>query len=157
MGQRFMHPVFVSTDSLPYMDGSIVLIEDQPYDAELTLRALRGLGVDEQVTHVRDGAEALTYLLDENDPESPPPKLILLDLKLPKVSGIEVLEALKSDERTKCIPVIALSSSQEQQDVERCYALGVNSYVVKPVDFTDFTNTVQQIGRYWISMNQTVC
>ncbi len=147
--------VFASIDSLLFMDGSIVLIEDQPYDAELTLRALRGLGIEEQVMHVRDGAQALTYLLD--DPDTPPPKLILLDLKLPKVSGIEVLEALKTNERTKCIPVIALSSSQEHQDVERCYALGVNSYVVKPVDFTDFTDTVQQIGRYWLSMNQTVC
>ena len=149
------HSVFASIDSLLFMDGSIVLIEDQPYDAELTLRALRGLGIEEQVMHVRDGAQALTYLLD--DPDTPPPKLILLDLKLPKVSGIEVLEALKTNERTKCIPVIALSSSQEHQDVERCYALGVNSYVVKPVDFTDFTDTVQQIGRYWLSMNQTVC
>lgn len=147
--------VFASIDSFLFMDGSIVLIEDQPYDAELTLRALRGLGIEEQVMHVRDGAQALTYLLD--DPDTPPPKLILLDLKLPKVSGIEVLEALKTNERTKCIPVIALSSSQEHQDVERCYALGVNSYVVKPVDFTDFTDTVQQIGRYWLSMNQTVC
>lgn len=149
--------VFASIDSFLFMDGSIVLIEDQPYDAELTLRALRGLGIEEQVMHVRDGAQALTYLLDNPNPDTPPPKLILLDLKLPKVSGIEVLEALKTNERTKCIPVIALSSSQEHQDVERCYALGVNSYVVKPVDFTDFTDTVQQIGRYWLSMNQTVC
>lgn len=135
----------------------IVLIEDQPYDAELTLRALRELGLDEDVMHLRNGAEALRYLFEDATDHDRPPKLILLDLKLPKVSGLEVLEALKSDEGTQCIPVIALTSSQEQQDLTRCYDLGVNSYVVKPVDFEQFTETVQQIGRYWISTNQTVC
>ncbi|MES3629115.1 MAG: response regulator [Longimonas sp.] len=140
------------------MSRSILLVEDQPYDAELTLRALRGLGLDEQVHHLRDGAEALHYLFEEEHPPSTmPPKLILLDLKLPRVSGLELLAALKEDERTQCIPVIALTSSQEQQDVHRCYDLGVNSYVVKPVDFAEFTETVQQIGRYWTTMNQTVC
>lgn len=139
------------------MRRSIVLIEDQPYDAELTLRALRELGLDEDVMHLRNGAEALRYLFKDASDRGTPPKLILLDLKLPKVSGLEVLEALKSDERTQCIPVIALTSSQEQQDLTRCYDLGVNSYVVKPVDFEQFTETVQRIGRYWISTNQTVC
>ncbi|PEN05189.1 two-component system response regulator [Longimonas halophila] len=139
------------------MSRSILLIEDQPYDAELTLRALRELGLDEDVMHLRDGAEALRYLFQDASDHGTPPKLILLDLKLPKVSGLEVLEALKSDERTHCIPVIALTSSQEQQDLTRCYDLGVNSYVVKPVDFEQFTETVQRIGRYWTSTNQTVC
>jgi CheY-like chemotaxis protein len=139
------------------MRRPIVLIEDQPYDAELTLRALRELGLDEDVMHLRNGAEALRYLFEDASDHDTPPKLILLDLKLPKVSGLEVLEALKSDKRTQCIPVIALTSSQEQHDLTRCYDLGVNSYVVKPVDFEQFTDTVQQIGRYWISTNQTVC
>lgn len=139
------------------MSRSILLVEDQPYDAELTLRALRKLGLDEDVTHLRDGAEALSHLFADAPEHTQPPKLILLDLKLPKVSGMEVLEALKSDARTQSIPVIALTSSQERQDVTRCYDLGVNSYVVKPVDFAQFTETVQRIGRYWISTNQTVC
>jgi len=150
--------LYPSTDSIvSHMSRSILLIEDQPYDAELTLRALRELGLDEDVLHLRDGAEALSYLFEETPGHGVPPKLILLDLKLPKVSGLEVLEALKSDKRTQCIPVIALTSSQEQQDLNRCYDLGVNSYVVKPVDFEQFTETVQQIGRYWTTTNQTVC
>lgn len=156
---RFLYASYVVRSILlNAMSRSILLVEDQPHDAELTLRALRGLGLDEQVHHLRDGAEALHYLFKEEHPHSTmPPKLILLDLKLPRVSGLELLAALKEDERTQCIPVIALTSSQEQQDVHRCYDLGVNSYVVKPVDFAEFTETVQQIGRYWTTMNQTVC
>lgn len=140
------------------MSRSILLVEDQPHDAELTLRALRELGLDEEVLHLRNGAEARAYLFeDEQPPDALPPRLILLDLKLPKVSGLELLAALKSNERTQCIPVIVLTSSQEHQDVRRCYDLGVNSYVVKPVDFDEFTETVQGVGRYWMMMNQTVC
>lgn len=138
----------------------ILLVEDQPYDAELALRAFDQLGI-EKIVQVGDGAAALDFIYgrEEYAGRSPqdPPRLILLDLKLPKVSGLEVLEALKSDERTRHIPVITFSSSEEAQDICRCYELGVNSYIVKPVDFDEFTETVQKIGTYWLKMNQIVC
>ena len=136
----------------------LLLIEDQPSDADLALRALRDLELGDTVHLVENGAEALDFVFGraaygdrsvENAPD-----LILLDLKLPKVSGHEVLRRLKSDDRTKGIPVIVLSSSGEDKDVERCYKLGVNSYVVKPVDFGEFTETVQRIGTYWLETNK---
>jgi len=136
----------------------LLLIEDQRSDAELALRALRDLGFGQRLHLVTDGAEALDFVFardayaQRSVCESP--GLILLDLKLPKISGHEVLEALKSDERTKQIPVVVLSSSREDRDVERAYAKGVNSYVVKPVDFETFTETVQRIGSYWLQTNQ---
>lgn len=138
----------------------ILLVEDQQYDAELALRGLRELGI-ERIVDVRDGAAALDFIYGraeyaERDPDHVP-RLILLDLKLPKVSGIEVLEALKSDEKTQHIPIITFSSSEEERDICRCYELGVNSYVVKPVDFDEFTETIQQIGRYWLEKNEIVC
>jgi len=140
----------------PCHQVDILLVEDQPYDAELALRALSGLNLDRNVDVVRDGAQALEFLFGRcEDGDIDLPRLILLDLKLPKVNGLEVLREIKSDERTCCIPVIALSSSQECRDIEECYSLGVNSYVVKPVDFEDFTDTVQQIASYWLTMNQT--
>ncbi len=137
----------------------LLLVEDQPSDAELTLRALRDLDLGKRFYRIGDGAQALDFLFgrathaDRSVEDAP--GLILLDLKLPKVSGHEVLRALKSDERTRHIPVVVLSSSGERSDVERCYALGANSYVVKPVDFDAFTNTVQRIGTYWLQMNET--
>ncbi|MCS3698700.1 response regulator [Salinibacter ruber] len=137
----------------------LLLVEDQPSDAELTLRALRDLDLAKHFHRIGDGAQALDFLFgraahaDRSVEDAP--GLILLDLKLPKVSGHEVLRALKSDERTRHIPVVVLSSSGERSDVERCYALGANSYVVKPVDFDAFTNTVQRIGTYWLQMNET--
>lgn len=136
----------------------LLLIEDQPSDAELALRALRELGLSKRIHLVEDGAEALDFVFGRDDytdrSVTDAPGLILLDLKLPKVSGHEVLRALKSDDRTKHIPVIVLSSSREETDVEQCYEMGVNSYVVKPVDFGKFTETVQRIGTYWLETNE---
>ena len=136
----------------------LLLVEDQSSDAELALRALRELALGPHVRLVEDGAEALDFIFGRaayaHRRVTDAPALILLDLKLPKVSGHEVLRALKSDERTKHIPVIVLSSSKEDRDVQRCYELGVNSYVVKPVDFGQFTETVQRIGTYWLDTNE---
>lgn len=136
----------------------LLLIEDQPSDAELALRALRDLDIGKRVHLVKDGAEALDFVFGRADYAdrslSDAPGLILLDLKLPKVSGHDVLRTLKSDARTRHIPVIVLSSSKEDRDVEQCYDLGVNSYVVKPVDFGTFTETVQRIGSYWLETNE---
>ena len=139
--------------------SDILLVEDQASDAELALHALRDLGLDRSVTLVRDGAEALDFLFArgayaDRDPGDLP-QFILLDLKLPKLDGLQVLQAIRSDERTQDVPVVALTSSKEACDVKRCYELGVNSYVVKPVDFDQFTEAIQQIGRYWLSMNET--
>jgi CheY-like chemotaxis protein len=136
-----------------------LLVEDQASDAELAVNALRGLGLDREVTRVCNGAEALDFLFArgayaDRNPEDLP-RLILLDLKLPKIDGLQVLEAVRSDEHTKTVPVVVLSSSKEAVDVDRCYERGVNSYVVKPVDFDRFTDAVQQIGRYWLSTNET--
>ncbi len=140
----------------------ILLVEDQPHDAELALRSLEELDLDRTVRHVRDGTAALDLLLGshrngERSGEAPideGPKLILLDLKLPKKSGIEILKALKSDERTRDIPVVILTSSREMCDIEDAYALGANSYVVKPVDFVEFREAVQRIGTYWLHTNE---
>jgi CheY-like chemotaxis protein len=145
-----------STTSTRSVD--LLLIEDQPSDADLALRALDDLEVGGRVHLVEDGAEALDFVFgreayaDRNVADAP--ALILLDLKLPKVSGLEVLRQLKSDDRTREIPVIVLSSSKEDRDVARCYEMGVNSYVVKPVDFGQFTETVQRIGTYWLQTNE---
>ena len=136
----------------------LLLIEDQPSDAELALRALRKLNLGERTHLVEDGATALDFVFGRNDYAArsitEAPALILLDLKLPKVNGHEVLQTLKSDDRTKPIPVVVLSSSKEDRDVQRCYELGVNSYVVKPVDFGRFTETIQRIGSYWLKTNE---
>ena len=136
----------------------LLLVEDQPSDAELALRALRELGLGHRVRQVGDGAEALDFVFGRADYASrsvtDAPGLILLDLKLPKVSGHEVLRTLKSDDRTRTIPVIVLTSSKEDGDVKQCYEFGVNSYVVKPVDFSQFTETVQHIGSYWLETNE---
>ena len=137
----------------------LLLIEDQPSDAELALRALRDLDLGDRVRLVEDGAEALDFVFGRADYASRnvsnAPNLILLDLKLPKVSGHEVLRTLKSDDRTRAIPIIVLTSSKEEGDVKQCYELGVNSYVVKPVDFGQFTETVQRIGTYWLDTNES--
>ena len=139
--------------------ADILLVEDQASDAELVMHALRELDLDRSVTPVRDGAEALDFLFARgayaHRDASDAPRFVLLDLKLPKIDGLQVLEAIRGDARTKDIPVIALTSSKETCDVQRCYELGVNSYVVKPVDFDRFTEAIQQIGRYWTSMNET--
>jgi two-component system response regulator len=135
----------------------ILLIEDNVYDAELTLRSLRKNGIANKLLHVKDGAVALDFLFCKGEfegrPASNKPKVILLDLKMPKVNGIEVLELVKSNDLTRKIPVVILTSSKENSDVEKCYALGANSYIVKPVEFDNFSKAVVEIGLYWLLNN----
>ena len=136
----------------------ILLVEDNPSDVELTLHALRKHRVTNRVGVVGDGAEALDFILgtgtQKNRSVTDAPKLVLLDLKLPKVDGLEVLRRLKADSRTRLIPVVVLTSSREEPDIAESYRLGVNSYIVKPVDFDQFTAAVEQLGLYWILLNQ---
>jgi CheY-like chemotaxis protein len=139
-------------------DTEILLVEDNPNDVELTIRALRKQNLANKVFVVKDGAEALEFMFAtgafsarkiENRP-----KVVLLDLKLPKVDGIEVLRRIKADERTKHTPVVMLTSSQEERDVLDTYNLGVNSYIVKPVDFSNFVHAVSELGVYWGLLNK---
>jgi two-component system response regulator len=142
----------------PPKDVDILLVEDNPNDVELTLRALRKQNVSERVFVVKDGAEALDFLFAGGPYQARKlenrPKVVLLDLKLPKVDGIEVLRRIKSDVRTRNIPVVMLTSSQEERDVVESYKLGVNSYIVKPVDFTNFVHAVSELGVYWNGLNK---
>jgi two-component system, response regulator len=135
----------------------ILLVEDNPDDVELTLRALNTHNLANRVKVVSDGVEALEYLRPE-DAAHPPadgyPKLVLLDLKLPRVGGIEVLQRLKASERTRTIPVVVLTSSREESDLVASYQLGVNSYIVKPVDFEQFMHAVGELGLYWLLLNE---
>jgi len=139
-------------------DVEILLVEDNPNDVELTLHALKKNNLCNAIHIVRDGEEALDFIFCRNQyadrSQGKPPKVILLDLKLPKVDGLEVLKEIKSNEKTKEIPVVILTSSREEQDIIESYALGVNSYIVKPVDFQQFTEAVQKLGCYWILLNQ---
>jgi CheY-like chemotaxis protein len=136
----------------------ILLVEDNPNDAELTLRALRRHNLGNQVVLVTDGAEALDFVFGEGshaDRQGEPlPRLVLLDLKLPKVDGIEVLRRLKGDPRTCRIPVVVLTSSAEERDIARSYELRVNSYIVKPVEFESFAKAVADLGLYWFLLNR---
>ena len=135
----------------------ILLVEDNPTDAELTMRALRSNNLANNVTWIKNGAEALDFVFCRgaySSRKNDHPKLILLDLKLPKVNGIEVLRQIKSDERTRAIPVVVLTSSAEERDIVESYRLGVNSYLVKPVDFEHFGETVAKAGFYWMLMNK---
>jgi two-component system, response regulator len=137
------------------MNGmDILLIEDNPEDVEITLRAFQKYQLANKIHVIRDGEEAVECLFGTGRPVSSNIRLILLDLKLPKVDGIEILERCKSDPRTKRIPVVVLTSSREERDLADSYNFGVNSYVVKPVDFSKFTESVRQIGLYWILLNQ---
>jgi len=136
----------------------ILLVEDNPDDVELTLLALKKHSISNQVVVVRDGAEALDYLFTtgayaERD-RSTMPAVILLDLKLPKIDGLEVLQRLRADERTKLLPVVIVTSSKEEQDIVNGYKLGANSYVRKPVDFNQFSDAVRQLGLYWLLLNE---
>jgi two-component system response regulator len=137
----------------------ILLIEDNMDDANLTIRALKKNNLANRLHHVKDGAEGLDYIFGEgayaNRNIENKPKAILLDLKMPKVDGIEVLRKLKSDERTKKIPIVVLTSSKEDPDIKTCYELGANSYVVKPVDFESFMKAVSELGLYWLLVNQS--
>ncbi len=140
-------------------DKVILLVEDNPDDEELTLRALRRNRVTNEVVVARDGVDALDYLLgtgayEGRDP-SVVPQVVLLDLKLPKLDGLEVLRRIRSEERTRLLPVVILTSSNEEQDVISGYALGANSYVRKPVDFAEFVEAVRQLGLYWLLLNQS--
>jgi two-component system response regulator len=136
----------------------ILLVEDNPNDVELTLHALKHNKLTNNIQVVRDGAEALEFLFGTGEFAkriiNRPPKVILLDLKLPKVDGMEVLKRIKSDERTRSIPVVVLTSSREEQDIIESYRLGVNSFITKPVDFEQFTEAVRQLGLYWLLLNQ---
>lgn len=131
----------------------ILLVEDSPEDLLLTTRALKKARPNHTIRIARDGAEALDYFFSE--PGHPVPRLILLDLKLPKVDGLGVLQKLKSDRRTASIPVVILTSSKEQYDLSESYRLGVNSYIVKPVSSEAFTEAVQRLGMYWMTLNET--
>ena len=136
----------------------LLLVEDNPEDLKMTLRALKKANLANHIHIARDGAEALQFIFCEGEYSGRKienaPKVILLDLKLPKVDGKEVLERIKSDPRTKMIPVVVLTSSKEQSDVVESYKLGVNSYIVKPVNFEGFAAAVQELGMYWLLHNQ---
>lgn len=138
----------------------ILLVEDNPRDAELTIRALKRKNLANNLYHVEDGVEALDFLFgrgkysdrDMNEP----PKVVLLDLKLPRINGLEVLSTLKADERTRTIPVVIITSSAEDPDVKKAYQLGANSYVIKPVQFDSFIEAMVKIGIYWLMVNHPV-
>ncbi len=130
----------------------ILLIEDSFDDAELTIRALKERNLANHLRHISDGEEALQYLFET--PANPYPKLILLDLKMPKVDGIEILKKIKENEVLKIIPVVVLTSSKEERDIIESYKLGVNAYIVKPVDFDKFLDAVSQLGFFWLVLNQ---
>ena len=138
--------------------AEIILVEDNPSDADLIKRSLNKNNVANKILHLKDGQEVIDYLFGEGQwkgrTTANTPKVILLDLKMPKVSGIEVLKKIKSNQETMGIPVVVLTSSKEDPDIKECYKLGVNSYVVKPVGFEDFSRTVAQLGLYWLLINQ---
>lgn len=142
-----------------YNEIEILLVEDNPNDAELTIRALKKSNLANNIVHVIDGEEALNFIFcreqysNRNNPCLP--KVILLDLKLPKVDGLEVLKELKSNELTKTIPVVMLTSSKEERDIIESYKLGVNSYIAKPVDFDQFVEAIKNLGLYWLLLNQS--
>jgi two-component system response regulator len=143
---------------MPDRQIEILLVEDNSDDIELTLHALRKENLANHIHVARDGEEALDFLFC-NGPHADrsferPPRLILLDLKLPKVDGMEVLRRLKADSRTQCIPVVILTSSKEERDLVKGYGLGANSYIQKPVDFDQFRETVKNVGLYWLLINQ---
>ncbi|MBI4475124.1 MAG: response regulator [Acidobacteria bacterium] len=139
-------------------DAEILLVEDNPNDVELTMRALQKQNLDSRVFVVKDGAEALEFMFGTGNFSKrrleKMPKVVLLDLKLPKVDGIEVLRKIKANPATKNIPVVMLTSSQEDRDVAEAYRLGVNSYIVKPVDFSNFVHAVSELGVYWSILNK---
>jgi two-component system response regulator len=140
-------------------DKVILLVEDNPDDVELTLRAFKQSNIANEVVVTHDGVEALDYLFatgaHAGRDVSVMPQVVLLDLKLPKVDGLEVLQRVRADERTKLLPIVILTSSREQQDLIESYSLGANSYVRKPVDFTQFVKAVRDLGLYWLVLNET--
>jgi two-component system response regulator len=140
------------------MYTEIIIVEDSNDDAELMMRALKSLNLKNPIVWLKDGEEALDYIFGEgkfhqNHP-SEKPRLILLDLKLPKISGLEVLKKIKAEETTQNIPVVILTSSQENSDLKECYDLGANSYVVKPIDYKEFIKATEKVGLYWLLVNE---
>jgi two-component system response regulator len=136
----------------------VLLVEDNMHDAEMTIRSLKKVNLANNLVHVKDGEEALEFIFAQGKFAGRDlvnaPKVILLDIKMPKVDGIEVLRRIKADEGTRCIPVVIMTSSKEELDIVSSYELGVNSYVVKPVDFEGFAKAVSQLGMYWLLTNQ---
>lgn len=137
----------------------IILVEDNPDDAALTIRALKKYNLANRLIHLKDGAEALDFIYGKGAYSGrnilQTPKVILLDLKMPKVNGMEVLQKIKSDPSKKTIPVVVLTSSAEDPDIKKCYQLGANSYIVKPVEFENFTQKISELGMYWMVLNNT--
>ena len=136
----------------------ILLVEDSPSDAEMTIAVLKKNNLANKLLHLKDGAAALDFIFGEAEYAGrnieDQPKVILLDLKMPKVSGIEVLQKIRSDERTKTIPIVILTSSKEDPDIKKCYGLGANGYVVKPVEFEEFQKAISNLGLFWMIANQ---
>lgn len=136
----------------------VLLIEDNPADAELTMHALRKENVANRIVHLADGEQALDFLFCRgayaNRSFADPPRVVLLDIKMPRVDGLDVLRAIKTDARTRSIPVVVMTASREEQDLVQSYQLGVNSYIQKPVDFDRFRDVVRQLGLYWLIVNE---
>jgi two-component system response regulator len=136
----------------------VLLVEDNPQDADLAMRTFRKGNLANNIHWVEDGEEALEFLFCRgryaNRARKRQPKVVLLDLKLPKVDGLEVLQAIKADEQTRSIPVVVVTSSRQDPDIDKAYALGANSYVVKPIDFDQFSNSMASLGYYWLLVNQ---
>lgn len=136
----------------------ILLVEDNMSDAELTIRALKKQNLANNLIHLKNGAEALDFIFARGDYAARDaerfPKVILLDLKMPKINGIEVLKEIRANKKTRIIPVVVLTSSKEDPDIEACYALGANSYIVKPVEFDNFIKAVSELGLFWLLLNQ---
>lgn len=130
----------------------ILLIEDNIQDAELTMRELRKNNMANHLVHLKNGKEALDFIFMESNLTNPP-KVVLLDIQMPKVNGIEVLQRIKEDPRTRSLPVVMLTSSKESPDIQKCYDLGANSYIVKPVNFEGFANAIKSLGFYWLLLN----
>jgi CheY-like chemotaxis protein len=160
--QRACHEMIAEGVAVPDPSGhiEIVLVEDNPTDAELCLRSLKGHNLANNIVWLRDGAEALDYLFSRGAycgrKSAEKPTLVMLDLRLPKVDGKEVLRRIKSDDRLKSIPVVVLTSSREDRDINECYNLGANSFVVKPVEFDNFAKTVASLGYYLAAINTSV-
>lgn len=132
----------------------ILLVEDNPDDEKLTLRALRQSEIPNETVVARDGEEAVNFLFPDSPDSGRLPDLVLLDLKLPKVGGLEILQRMRRDERTKSVPIVVLTSSDEERDIMMSYNLGANSYIRKPVDYTQFIETVKLLGQYWLTANR---
>lgn len=140
-----------------YQNVDIMLVEDSAHDAEMTMRVLKRRGIVNDIFWLKDGVEAIEYLFCEGEyagRDNGLPKLVLLDMKMPRMDGLQVLKKLKSSEKTRHIPVVMLTSSREEGDLINSYLSGVNSYIVKPVDFEQFDETIAQIGMYWMLVNQ---